>query len=104
MEQYNFNIQRELMNGTILTAGYVGSRGYNMVNGYDETNLAMATTTNPYTWSPSTPKINPNFGRRQRSVILPELVRGLPSTSSHTSSRNPVVSTTNVSPSQCPTE
>lgn len=61
--QYNFNIQRELTNSTILTAGYVGSRGYNMVNGYDETNLAMATTTNPLTWSPSTPKVNPNFGR-----------------------------------------
>ena len=61
--QMNFNIQRELAKDVVLTVGYVNSRGYNMVNGYDETNLAMATTTNPYTWSPSTPKVNPNFGR-----------------------------------------
>ena len=61
--QYNLNIQRELFKDAILTVGFVGSRGYNMVNGYDETNLATPTTTNPYTWSPSTPKLNPNFGR-----------------------------------------
>src|SRR5215469_15330429 len=48
--------------------------------------------------------IRPNFTRRQRSVIFPEVVRGLPSTSSQTSSRNPVVSTTSVSPSQYPAE
>lgn len=61
--QYNLNIQRELVQDTVLTVGYVGSRGYNMVNGFDETNLAPPATTNPFTWNPATPKINPNFGR-----------------------------------------
>lgn len=61
--QYNLNIQRQLSATTILTAGYVGSRGYNMVNGYDETNIAPPVTSNPYTWTAAAPKINPNFGR-----------------------------------------
>ena len=35
--QANFNIQREIAKDWILSAGYVHSRGYNLVNGYDET-------------------------------------------------------------------
>ena len=61
--QYNLNIQRELAKDTVLTVGFVGARGRNMVNGNDDTNFALATTTNPYTWLASTPKINTNFGR-----------------------------------------
>jgi hypothetical protein len=61
--QYNLNIQRELIKDMVLTVGFVGARGYNLVNGYDETNLAPPTTTDPFTWSAATPKINPNFGR-----------------------------------------
>lgn len=61
--ELNFNIQRQLFSDTVLTVGYVNSRGHNMVNGYDETNIAPPVSTNPYLFAASTPKINPNFGR-----------------------------------------
>jgi len=60
---FNFTVQRQLFSDTVLTVGYVNSRGHNLVNGYDETNLAAPVTTNPITFSSATPKINPNFGR-----------------------------------------
>src|ERR1700691_2521198 len=46
----------------------------------------------------------PYVGRRNFSVTFPASVSGLPLTSSQTSSRKPLVSTTSVSPSQCPAE
>jgi hypothetical protein len=61
--QMNVNIQRELANSWILSAGYVHSRGYNMVNGYDETNVAQPISTNPILFSPTVKKANTNFGR-----------------------------------------
>jgi hypothetical protein len=36
MIQYNFNIQREIMQGTVLTVGYVGSHGVNLITGVQE--------------------------------------------------------------------
>jgi Carboxypeptidase regulatory-like domain len=61
--QYNLNIQRQLFSGTILTVAFVGSRGYNMLNSQDGADMALPTTTNPFTWSASTPLLNPNFSR-----------------------------------------
>jgi hypothetical protein len=61
--QANFNIQREFAGSWIISAGYVHSRGYNMVNGYDETNLAQPISTNPFVFSPTSTKANTNYGR-----------------------------------------
>lgn len=61
--QGSFNIQRELANDWVLSVGYVHSRGYNMVNGYDETNIAQPISTNPFLFSPTAVKANTNFGR-----------------------------------------
>ena len=36
MEQYNLNIQRELFQGTVLSVGYVGSHGVNLISGVQE--------------------------------------------------------------------
>ena len=36
MEQYNLNIQRELIEGTVLSVGYVGSHGVNLISGVQE--------------------------------------------------------------------
>ena len=66
--QFNVNIQRQLFSGTILTVGYVGMRGYNMLDSQDETDMAMPATTNPFTWSPTAPRLNANFGRIRGSV------------------------------------
>jgi hypothetical protein len=61
--QFNFNIQRELAASWIFSVGYVHTRGYNMVNGYDETNIAQPISTNPFLFSPTAVKANTNFGR-----------------------------------------
>jgi hypothetical protein len=66
--QYNFTIQRQLSSSMVLTAGFVASTGYNMLDSQDGTDVAMPVTTNPFTWSPSTPVVNPNFGRIAGSV------------------------------------
>jgi hypothetical protein len=36
MMQYNFNIQREIVQGTVLSVGYVGSHGVNLITGVQE--------------------------------------------------------------------
>jgi len=36
MIQYNMNVQRELVQGTVLTVGYVGSHGVNLITGVQE--------------------------------------------------------------------
>lgn len=36
MIQYNLNIQREIVQGTVLTVGYVGSHGVNLITGVQE--------------------------------------------------------------------
>jgi hypothetical protein len=36
MMQYNFNIQRELFAGNVLSVGYVGSRGVNLISGNED--------------------------------------------------------------------
>jgi hypothetical protein len=36
MEQYNLNIEREIMQGTVFTVGYVGSHGVNLISGVQE--------------------------------------------------------------------
>ncbi|MCU1257142.1 MAG: TonB-dependent receptor plug [Bryobacterales bacterium] len=61
--QANINIQRELIANWVLSVGYVNSRGYNLVNGYDETNIAQPISTNPILFSPTAVKANTNFGR-----------------------------------------
>jgi hypothetical protein len=61
--QANINIQHEFAGGWIVTAGYVNSRGHNLPNGYDETNIAQPISTSPYLFSPTAVKANTNFGR-----------------------------------------
>ena len=61
-------IQRQLSSGTVLTAAYAGSRGYNLYDSQDGTDIALPVSTNPFTWSPSTPTVNPNFARIAGSV------------------------------------
>ena len=36
MMQYNLNIQREILQGTVLSVGYVGSRGVNLITGSEQ--------------------------------------------------------------------
>jgi hypothetical protein len=36
MIQYNLNIQREVIGGTVLTVGYVGSHGVNLISGQEQ--------------------------------------------------------------------
>jgi len=36
MMQYNLNIEREIVQGTVLTVGYVGSQGVNLITGVEE--------------------------------------------------------------------
>jgi hypothetical protein len=36
MIQYNLNIQREILQGTVLSVGYVGSRGVNLITGSEQ--------------------------------------------------------------------
>jgi hypothetical protein len=76
--QYNFNIQRQLFPDTILTVGFVGNHGYNMLDSQDETDMAMPTTTNPFTWSAATPRLNSNFGRIRGGIWdLPSSYNGM---------------------------
>jgi hypothetical protein len=77
--QYNFNIQRELFSNTILTVGYVGSKGIHLLTGR-EYNPPIPTVINGVSYYSScsgiygdtvcpagtritaNPRINPNFG------------------------------------------
>ncbi|HEX4276335.1 MAG TPA: carboxypeptidase regulatory-like domain-containing protein [Bryobacteraceae bacterium] len=68
MMQYNLNIQRELFNGSVLTVGYVGSRGVDLLSFRDYNppvpNILPDGTRqygNPTTGI-SYPRINPAFG------------------------------------------
>jgi len=36
MIQYNFNVQREIVQGTVLSVGYVGSHGVNLITGQEQ--------------------------------------------------------------------
>jgi hypothetical protein len=68
--QWNFNIQRQLMESTILTVGYVGSRGVHLFYQRDQ-NPPIPTTgadgqpvfSSPSPFGPLTnPRVNPNLG------------------------------------------
>ncbi len=61
--QYNVNVQRQLFASTVLTVGFVGSRGYNLYDNQDGTDIAMPISTSPFTWSPTAVPINTNFAR-----------------------------------------
>lgn len=71
MAQYNFNIQREVGGGNILTVGYVGSAGVHLPIGYDSNhpiprigpdgNLVWGTFTPGSTTVTPLPRINPAF-------------------------------------------
>ena len=67
--QFNVSIQRQLSAGTVLTAAYVGSRGYNLYDSQDGTDVALPLTTNPFTWSPTAQPVNPAFSRIAGSVL-----------------------------------
>jgi hypothetical protein len=71
MAQYNFNIQRDLGGGNILTVGYVGAAGVHLVVGYDTNHpipqtgadgkLVWGTFTTGSTTITPLPRINPAF-------------------------------------------
>jgi len=42
MEQYNLNIQREIVQGTVLSVGYVGSHGVNLITGSEQNPVAYS--------------------------------------------------------------
>jgi hypothetical protein len=66
--QFNLSVQRQLSAGTVVTAAYVGSRGYNLYDSQDGTDVALPISTNPFTWSPTAQPVNPAFSRVAGSV------------------------------------
>jgi hypothetical protein len=68
MIQYNLNVQRELVAGTILTVGYVGSRGVHLFVGDEQNPVVPTIVDGVYHFSTlvngkivSNPRENPNF-------------------------------------------
>jgi hypothetical protein len=75
--QYNLNVQRELMAGTVLTVGYVGSHGIDLIT-LREFNSPIPTITASGVYSFGTvvngkvvgnPRINPNLGQLSEATI-----------------------------------
>lgn len=46
MEQYNLNIQREIVAGTVLSVGYVGSHGVNLITGSEQNPVPYSVDSN----------------------------------------------------------
>jgi len=70
MIQYNFNIQRELVAGTVLTLGYVGSHGVHLITGIERNpEIPTIDANGIYHFATSTtvinPRINPALGSFQ---------------------------------------
>jgi outer membrane receptor protein involved in Fe transport len=70
MMQYNINVQREVVSGTILTVGYIGSRGLHLFTNLDfnppiptiASNGALQFATVKNNRITTNPRINPAFG------------------------------------------
>jgi outer membrane receptor protein involved in Fe transport len=67
VEQWNFNVQRQLTSTLTTTIGYVGSHGVHMLIRGDDGDMVMPTLTSAGWLWPSNPtgkdmRINPNFG------------------------------------------
>lgn len=61
--QFNVSVQRQITPSVLATAAYVASRGYNLYDNQDGTDVAMPATTSPFTWLPNAPTVNPAFAR-----------------------------------------
>jgi Carboxypeptidase regulatory-like domain/TonB dependent receptor len=65
MIQYNLNVQRELMAGTVLSVGYVGSHGVNLISGQEQNPVPYSIdAAGVYHFAPTTvgsQRINPNL-------------------------------------------
>ncbi len=65
MEQYNLGIQREIFANTVLSVGYVGSHGVNLITGSEQNPVPYSIdSSGVYHFSPSTVgsrRINPNL-------------------------------------------
>ena len=61
MIQYNMNVQRELVAGTVLTVGYVGSHGVNLITGVQE-NPTSYTIDSAGVYHFNGVRMNPNLG------------------------------------------
>ncbi|MBV9768953.1 MAG: TonB-dependent receptor, partial [Bryobacterales bacterium] len=88
MIQYNFNIQRDLGRGNVLTVGYVGSQGVHLVQSRDVNPalLASGTAANPVfdvTLSPSGGVQIPQTGRLNGSGAVGALSEKFPAGHSH---------------------
>lgn len=64
--QYNVNIQREIIQNTVLTVGYVGSRGVNLITGTEMNPVPATVDANGvYHFAPTangSGRVNPNLG------------------------------------------
>lgn len=65
MMQYNFNIQREIVQGTVLSVGYVGSRGIHLIAGSEQNPVPYTIdSTGVYHFAPTNAgsrRTNPNM-------------------------------------------
>jgi len=77
MEQYNLNIQREIAAGTVLSVGYVGSHGVNLITGSEQNPVPYTTdSSGVYHFSPT------NVGSRRINPNLAGFSLGVPGTNS----------------------
>lgn len=60
--QYNVSAQREIQNGTVVSIGYVGSRGYHLLRHREADNFIPTILPDGTRFYPAgAPKVNPNF-------------------------------------------
>lgn len=60
--QYNLSVQREIQNGTVVSVGYVGSRGYHLLRHREADNFIPTILADGTRFYPNgAPKVNPNF-------------------------------------------
>jgi hypothetical protein len=60
--QYNVSVQREIQNGTVVSLGYVGSRGYHLLRHREADNFIPTILPDGTRFYPvGAPKVNPNF-------------------------------------------
>ena len=60
--QYNISVQREIQNGTVVSLGYVGSRGYHLLRHREADNFIPTILPDGTRFYPAgAPKVNPNF-------------------------------------------
>ena len=76
--QYNFTYQRELSGRTVVTAGFIGSRGYNQIRNIEYNQaVPQVLADGSYFFPVGSTRRNPNFGSmRLRDHRRPVLVQG----------------------------